>query len=295
MRAHLEQLIGAIGRNFVVRRVLAVMESANAVGAPLLATALAYTTMFALLPGVLLLSGVLGWVIEDPLRRAELLARLVSYVPPLAPVFEGSLEGLVTGREALSIIGIIGLLWGASSFYAALDAVMRRLFPGGPPRSFLSVRLRGALAVLVLLLLVIGTIVLGGVWALVQGSVGELRGLVSWLLPLLSIVLVTLVVLATYLWVPTAPPGPRAALPPAIVAGIGIGLLTNLFTALAPVLVGSLAAFGVLATVFAAFIWLNLCFQLLVWGAAWARYRRDRLRLTDVAPAGTGVSGPTTG
>ncbi|HEY7598978.1 MAG TPA: YihY/virulence factor BrkB family protein [Candidatus Limnocylindrales bacterium] len=278
MRERLDQLIARLRENFIVRRVLGVMEASNAVGAPLLATALAYTTMFAILPGVLLLSGVLGWIIEDPIRRAELLARLVSYLPPLAPIFEGSLEGLVTGRGALSIIGVIGLLWGASSFYAALDEVMRRLFPGGPARSFLSVRLRGALAVLVLVLLVVGTIALGGIWTVVQNTVGELRDLLAWLLPVLSIALVTLVVLATYLWVPTAPPSPRAALPPAIVAGIGIGLLTNVFTALAPLLVGSLSTFGVLATVFAAFIWLNLCFQLLVWGAAWARYRRDRFQ-----------------
>jgi uncharacterized BrkB/YihY/UPF0761 family membrane protein len=292
MKERLNRVIAAVRGNSIVQRVLAVIESANAVGAPLLATALAYTTMFAILPGVLLLSGVLGWVIVDVTVRADLLARLVAFVPPLAPVFADSLEGLVRGREALSIIGLVGLLWGASSFYAALDEVMRRLFPGGGTRSFLSVRLRGALAVLVLVGLVMGTVALGGVWALVVSSVGPLRDVLSWLLPVITIVLISAVVLATYVWVPTAPPTVRAALPPAIVAGIGIGLLTNLFAALAPLLVGGLSGLGVLTTVFAAFVWLNLCFQVLVWGAAWARYRRDRLRLadrplTDVRSTGT--------
>jgi YihY family inner membrane protein len=286
MKQRAERLVEAIKQNFIVHRVLAVMESANAAGAPLLATALAYTTMFAIIPGVILLAGVLGWVIAEPEVRATLLRELVAYVPPLAPIFEDSLDTLVRERGTLSIIGLVGLLWGASNFYAALDEVMRRLFPGGGVRGFVSVRARGAIAVLVLVALVVGTILLGGLWGFLQGTLasalGDLSGVLTFMLPLLSIAVVTLVVLATYLWVPTAPPSVRAALPPAIVAGIGIGLLTNLFTVLAPLLVGGMAGFGVLTTVFAAFIWLNFAFQLLLWGAAWARYRRDRLRLLDV-------------
>lgn len=286
MKQRAERLVERITQNSVVRRVLAVMESANAAGAPLLATALAYTTMFAIIPGVILTAGVLGWLIAEPEVRAALLSELVAYVPPLAPIFEGSLETLVRERGTLSIIGLVGLLWGASNFYAALDEVMRRLFPGGGVRGFIAVRARGAIAVLVLVLLVVGTILLGGLWGFLQSTLasalGDMSGVLPFFLPLLSIVILTLVVLGTYLWVPTAPPSVRAALPPAIVAGIGIGLLTNLFTLLAPLLVGGLAGLGVITTVFAAFIWLNFTFQLLLWCAAWARYRRDRLRLEDV-------------
>lgn len=285
MKQRIARLIEAIKGSTVVRRVTGVMEASNAAGAPLLATALAYTTMFAIIPGVILLAGVLGWLIEEPEVRAELLGQLVSYVPPLAPIFEDSLETLIRERGTLSIIGLLGLLWGASNFYAALDEVMRRLFPGGGVRGFVSVRARGAIAVLVLVALVVGTIALGGLWGFLQGTLasalGGLSGVLPFMLPVISIAVLSLVVLATYLWVPTAPPSVRAALPPAIVAGIGIGLLTNLFTVVAPLLVGGLSGFGVLTTVFAAFIWLNFTFQLLLWGAAWARYRRDRLRLPD--------------
>jgi uncharacterized BrkB/YihY/UPF0761 family membrane protein len=81
--------------------------------------------------------------------------------------------------------------------------------------------------------------------------------------------------LLVYMVVPTAPPSLRAALPPAILAGIGIGLLTNLFSLLAPLLIGGLAGFGVIATVFGALVWLNFSYQILLYGAAWARVRRD--------------------
>ncbi len=281
MKRRMTAFVERVQQTRVVRTIQAVMTSAGAVGLPLMAMALAFTTMFAILPGILLLSGVIGWVISDPVRQAQLLAELVAYVPPLEGLFAESLEGLVRGREALSIIGVLGLLWGASNFYAALDEVMRRFFPGGDARGFISRRVRGVVAVLVLVLLVVGTIALGGLWAIVQSTLEELGPLLSLVMPLLSITLVAVVVLVVYRFVPTAPPRWREALPPAIVAGIGIGLLTNLFSVLAPLLIGGLSAFGVVAAAFAAFVWLNFCFQLLLYGAAWARYRRDAARLAD--------------
>jgi membrane protein len=202
-------------------------------------------------------------------------------VPPLAGLFEDQLESLVESRAALSIVGLLGLIWGASNFYAALDEVMRRFFPGGKARGFVSQRLRGIVAVAVLVGLVIGTIAMGGIWTFLQSTLGVLGPMLSLAMPLLSITLVTVIVLVVYRYVPTAPPPWRAALPPAIVAGIGIGLLTSLFAVLAPVLVGGLQAFGVIATVFAGFIWLNFCYQMLLYGAAWARYRRDAAQLQD--------------
>ncbi len=161
---------------------------------------------------------------------------------------------------------------------------MRRQFPGGGVRGFVERRIRGIIAVAVLVGLVIGTIALGGLWGALESIVGiELIGLLRVSAPLTSIAVMVLVVLIVYRLVPTAPPSWRAALPPAFVAGIGIALLTNLFSLLAPVLVGGLAGFGILAAVFGAFVWLNFCFQILLYGAAWARYRRDRQRLTEGA------------
>lgn len=258
----------------VVREALAVMNVASEAGVGLFSAALAFATMFAVVPLLLLLSGVLGWLIDDPVQRASLLAQLVAAVPPLAQALEDSLESVVRQRGALSIVGLVGLLWGASSFYGSLDEVMRRLFPGGGVHDFVAQRLRGVIAILVLVGLIIGTISLGGVWAFIDQLVG---GLEVWryVVPLFSIGIVVLVALAVYRLVPTAPPGLRAAVPPAIVAGIGIGLLTNLFSALAPLLVGGLSGFGLIAAVFGAFIWLNFSFQILLFGAAWARVRRD--------------------
>ena len=287
-RARFGSVAESVTGFWLIRRLMAVMAAANAAGAPLLAAALAFITMFAIIPGVLLMGGVLGWLVDDPIDRAELLAQLVALLPPLEEALAGSLETAVESRGALSVVGLLGLLWGASNFYQALDEVMRRLFPGGPIRGFFERRLRGVLAITVLVVLVAGVVLLGGLGAIVQATFGGLQeslllGLVG---PAISIVVMVVVVLLVYRFVPTAPPTVRAALPPAIFTGAAIALLTNLFTLLAPLLVGGLAAFGVLATIFGAFVWLNFCFQILLYGAAWARYRRDRQRLEARAVSG---------
>ena len=205
----------------------------------------------------------------------ELLARLIGYFPPLADFFSASLDGVVSARGALSIIGLVGLLWGASNFYAGLDEVMRRIFPGGMVRGPVDRRVRGLITVVGLLLLLVGTVLLSSVWALVNQLVGQFA-VWSYVVPIISLAVFVAVVLIIYLLVPTAPPSFRAALPAALVAGVGIGLLTNLFGVLAPWLIGGLSAFGVIATAFGVLISLNFSYQSLLYGAAWARLRRDR-------------------
>lgn len=233
--------------------------------------------MFAFIPLVLLVSGVIGWLIEDQAQRASLLSELIGYVPPLADFFRSSLEGVVAGRGALSIIGVIGLLWGSSAFYGVLDEVMRRIFSGGGLRGELSRRIRGFATIVILLVVIVGTISLGSVWAVLDQLAGDLF-IWRYAAPLLSLVVMVLIALGVYLVVPTAPPSLRAALWPAVAAGIGIGLLTNVFSLLAPLLIGGMAGFGVIATVFGALVWLNFSYQILLFGAAWARVRRDRER-----------------
>lgn len=268
------KVVTEVTRQKYVARVIRVIDIAGQAGVGLFAAALAYSTMFALIPLVLLMAGVLGWLIDDPTQRQELLAQLIGYFPPLESFFSAALNGVVAARGVLSVIGLVGLLWGASNFYAGLDEVMRRIFPGGIVRGPIDRRVRGIITVVGLMGLLVVTVLLSSVWAIFNELVGSLV-VWSYVVPLIGIAIFIAVVLIIYLLVPTAPPSFRAALPPALIAGAGIGLLTNLFGVLAPFLIGSLAAFGVIATAFGVLIWLNFSFQMLLYGAAWARLRRD--------------------
>ncbi len=98
-------------------------------------------------------------------------------------------------------------------------------------------------------------------------------GLLPIVSPLVAIGAGWLVCLACYLLLPVRPPSWRAALPPALIAGTAIGLLTSLFGALAPVLVSGFTGLGVIASVFVALVWLNWLFQAILLGAAYARAR----------------------
>ncbi len=271
-RRTLDRVIQRVMSITVVKTTLGVMDTANAAGAGLFAPALAFTTLFAVVPLFLLLAGLLGWAIQDPIERSHLLDQLVSYFPPLAEAMSTSLDNVVNQRGALSLVGLVGLVWGASSYYGALDEVMRRIFAAEHVRGFIEQRLRGIITVVVLVGVLLGTIALSSTFTLLPEPIG---GFLRIALPLFALTVMVVVVFAVYLLVPAKPPSWRAALPPAIAAGIGIGLLTSLFSALTPWLIGGLLAFGVIATIFGALIWLSLSYQILLFGAAWARLRRD--------------------
>jgi uncharacterized BrkB/YihY/UPF0761 family membrane protein len=67
--------------------------------------------------------------------------------------------------------------------------------------------------------------------------------------------------------------------------GIIIGLLTSLFGWVAPLLVRQWLTLGIVGSVFISLVWFNLVFQALVYGAAFARLRRDRDRARSRYPS----------
>jgi uncharacterized BrkB/YihY/UPF0761 family membrane protein len=87
------------------------------------------------------------------------------------------------------------------------------------------------------------------------------------------VVLGVVVVLVAYRVVPPVAPSWRAAGLPAVVAGTGIVVLSQLFLFVAPRIVSAAAVAGSLATAFIALAWLSFTFQLLLLGAAWVRVR----------------------
>ena len=269
-----------------VAEIQAVTSAVGEASGGLLAAGLAFNALFAIIPALLFMIGLLGFLIGDPARAQEIVESLVDRVPAVADLADAVLDQLVAGRGAFSIVGIVGVAWGASGFYGSLDETMRRMFPGGAPRSIIVQRIRGVVAVFGLVGAALAAVIATSVVSLLDAVLILPEG-IEWirvLSTILMIVVFILVVLFTYLVVPTASPPLRAALPPALVAGVGIGLLTALFSVLAPFLVGRLSGLGLLATVFGALVWLRLIFEMLVYGAGWARIRRDRTRRKSTTP-----------
>ena len=262
-----------------IRWLIPILEDYDAAGGGLLASGLAFNSLFAILPAILLVVAVVGVLLGDPARLAAVLASLSVSFPPLAGFFEVALGGFAHGAVTYSVVGVVALMWGASRFYQSLDDAMARIFGSRRRRDPLR---RGLLGIgsVVLLAAVIGGLVLGSNLATTLGAsrvpgvaiassvlaapIGA--GLASVLLFIGGIALI-------YRLVPTNRPSWRMIRRPAVVVGGFGALFTALFTVLTPQFVGSLQIYGAFVAVLAAMIWLSFVSQAVLIGAAWVRHR----------------------
>ena len=259
---------------------------------------------FSIVPTLLLFVSLLGVLVEDARLRTELIQGLVDQIDPLKDLLTYLVERLADSGRTGTIVGLLGLLWGASGFYGALQGAMQRMFPGPGGRDFLQTRVRGVVTVVAVLGVLVIAVTLVFVVPFLTGWVDArcadleadgvtiVEGVCSIDLVELSGTLgvvgamgvAFLLALGVYVAIPIDGPSFRQAFWPAVVVGVAIGIFTALFGWISPLLVRNWAALGIVGSVFIALIWLNLTFQALVFGAAWSRLRRDRGRVMAGPP-----------
>ncbi len=188
------------------------------------------------------------------------------------------------------------MIWTVSQLYGALDVAFARIFAEAPERDIVRRTARGLLVV----------VLIGARHRRLRGA--GLAGRPARRVrcrgefPVASLLIVGralgpvpaaadrgVVVLVVYRTLPPTPPRWRSALVPAIVVGIAIVVLTQVFTFLVPRLVGVAALAGSLASAFIALAWLSFTFQALLYGAAWVRVRDES---ADARPGQTRLGGP---
>jgi YihY family inner membrane protein len=276
-----------------VAYVRAVLDTYGRAAGGLLSNGLAFAALFATIPTALVTLGLAGVLAGDPETQAALAEALAEAFPPLSELIEGALTALVEGAAVTSIIGLIGLVWTVSQFYVALDVAFSRVFSDEPERDPIRRTARGLLAVAALLGTVVVVIVAGSLlaaWGALAPAISPVPSdlatrLTSW--PAL-IVIASGVVLIAYRILPPHVPTWRVLWLPAVVIGVVIVVLSQIFVFLAPRLVGVAALAGSLATAFIALAWLSFTFQALLYGAAWVRVRDDRSK-----GGGSALPGPT--
>lgn len=262
-----------------VRWLIPILDAYDAAGGGLLASGLAFNSLFAILPAILLIIALVGVFLGDPERLAAMAANLSFSFPPLAGFFKEALAGFTGGAVAFSVVGVLALVWGASRFYQSLDDAMARIFESELRRDPLQRGVRGVLSVL-LLAAVVGGVVTISHLAPSLGPAG-LRGVAigAELLSstigagLASIVLFSVGIAIIYRIVPTNQPAWRMIGRPALVVGTFAAIFTAVFSVITPQLVGALQVYGAFVAVFAAMIWLSVVSQALLIGAAWVHRR----------------------
>jgi membrane protein len=269
----------------------AVLDSFGEAGGGLLAGGLAYSALFALLPGLLLVTGLLGLFVTDPARQAAAVDAIGRAFPPLASIAGQSLAQVSAGAVPVSALGLAGLAWGASRFYGSLDDAFARIFRNAPVRSFLERIVRGLLSVVFLAVVFIGGIALTGIAsALVdERPFGvaiplDVREVWRTAAPGIAAIVFVAGVGIVYRLVPDRHVSLGALWLPALVVGVVLAAFTQLFTFVAPRLIGVAAVYGSLAAIFSLMVWLGTTFQVLLIGAAWVRVRLDGRPAPTVAP-----------
>ncbi len=277
----------------LVAEVRAVLETYGRAPGGLLANGLAFAALFATVPVALVGLGVAGWLVDDPDVQARLARAIGNIIPPMRELIDGALVALSEGAALTSVVGIIGLVWTVSQFYVTLDVAFARIYSDVPERGVFRRTLRGFLWVAGLIGLVVALIVLGALisvaGSLLPGPTSGLRVIRDVLSSLPAMLVLGVgVVLVVYRVVPPRQPSLAAAWLPAVSAGLGIVLLSQLFLFVAPRLLRSTAIAGPIATAFVALAWLSFTFQVLLLGAAWVRVRGERLGGSALAaPAAT--------
>ena len=106
----------------------AVVRRFSAASGPVLARGLAFVALFALVPAILVILSIVGVFVADPTVRARIVAILTDQVPLLAPVLDEALASFSGLAPATGIVGLLLLVWSASSLVRALDGTFRVVF-----------------------------------------------------------------------------------------------------------------------------------------------------------------------
>jgi membrane protein len=264
-----------------VAKVMRVLDIYGHAAGGLLSNGLAFSALFAAIPATLLVLGVGGWITAGNPEASDRLANaLIQAFPPLAELINGAVEAMSQGAALTSLIGVIGVIWTVSQLYGALDVAFARIFAEAPERDIVRRTARGLLVVALIGGSIVAFVVLvslaGLIDAFVPGEVplASLTISVVRSIPFLAAIAVV-IVLVTYHELPPAAPRWRSAVVPAVVVGIVIVVLSQVFVALVPRLVGVAALAGSVASAFVALAWLSFTFQALLYGAAWVRVRDE--------------------
>lgn len=255
----------------------AVIDRFNAAGGGLLAAGIAYNTLFAIIPMALFGSAILGFFVTNPATLDNVRDALTDWAPPLSSFVDELLFGLATASPSLSIIGLVGSIWGATRLFASLETGIGAMYAGTPRRGIVASTICRVASVVVIAGVIVAAFLATSVASFVSelGVVGDvgLDAVFLGLLLVLPAALSSLALVFVYVLVPPIRPTRSAVILPAVAVGIGLVLLTRAFAVLAPRALGANFVYGTLGAMFVALAWLGLTYTLILIGAAWVRER----------------------
>ncbi len=212
---------------------------------------IAYRAFFSLFPLLLLLTSLLGFVLDDdPELRQDAVDSVLGQFPVVG---EQIRVGTLEGSGVALVIGIVGSLWAGLGVVLAIGEALDRIWavPHLERPGFLASRLRALIMLGVLGTLTLASTIASGLVG--GGSIGAAWGVA------VSLALNLLVFGALFRLLTTAPPPIRVILPGAAVAAVGwavLQLVGGYFVS--HQIRGATPAYGTFALVIGLLAWVHL-------------------------------------
>jgi uncharacterized BrkB/YihY/UPF0761 family membrane protein len=246
---------------------------------------LAYAALFALIPTLALVIAGIYLLIDDPQLRDDAVGLINNAFPAFQGITETAVDNGSSVAAAGSIVALVGFAWGASGLYLNLTRAMERFFPSERISGVLA-RILGVLLVVLVIVGVLAAVFVAGALTVVADALGwDANWILALAGALATLALATVLVYGIYRVMPANPPTAHAARLPAILVAVAIAAMTLFYGLISPWLVSGYQAFGVMASVFVALVWLRVVFLAMVYGAAMTRYRDYVVVATELGEA----------
>jgi membrane protein len=290
LRVLAERVVGRVGGLPAVRTLMAVLAAYDGAGGGLTAAGLAYTSLIALLPGLLLMVSIFGLVIDDEATREQLVSAIAQAVPPLEEFARAAFESVSAGAVPTGVVAFVGLIWGSSRFYAALDYAFTRIFHEGRKRNEIERTVRGVIVTFLLVAVPLGALVFGAVtgWLISRAPDGYAGTLLQLVPPFATFLLFVTGTVLVYRYVPGSRVSWRVLLLPALLVGVILAAFAQLYAFFAPLLTHMAAIYGTFVAFFAILAWLSISFNVLLFGASWTHVREVAAARGGTSPADAG-------
>jgi membrane protein len=215
-------------------------------------TIIAWNALFAFIPIVLVVVTILGLLLAHHGFAQQVESRIASLGQTAAERNEirAALNGFRQHSGVLAAVSIVGLLWGGSALFTAMDDALSNIY-GAAARRFVRKRLRAVAMIFVFTLLIIPLLLSSTLLSVGQrfsllpaGFPGAVAAVLQFVLGALDGALIFAVI---YRFVPNRRMPLRRALPGAVFAGV----LLEAFTLLFPAYVRATDGFATYGVIFA--------------------------------------------
>jgi membrane protein len=264
VKARVKRVLERAKATLPVRVVTAYGESQ----ASSFALALAFAGFMSMFPIMLGTLSLIGFAIRDPATYAHFQNLLLQVFPASAQgELEQALKGVKQSAGWFGLVSLAGLLWSASSIFGTMEFALTEIF-GTKQRDMLRQRAMGLIMILVLVAALVVTVVINAAIAFVRLQfISTIAGFV------VGAIVMIVLLCALYRFVPNRTFKLSEVLPGAILAGVGIEILSLAW----PLFAGIAHGFNTYGAQFGLFFllatWFYLLSQLLLLGAVFNKFR----------------------